>query len=107
MAEEAIEESPEERLAREKRVGWIIIGGWLLLALSGVFLYLSTEALLADQEGSQMKTLTYLTISRLAGIGSFVIGVVAIFNQRWTPGGLLLIGSVILPFVALFVHGTI
>ena len=49
----------------------------------------------------------WLTIARVFGIGAFVVGVVAIINKNWTTGALLFIGSVSLPFVSLFVHGSI
>jgi hypothetical protein len=85
----------------------VISAGYLFLFLSGVFLYLSTADLLSEDSGSQTAVFVKLTLSRLFGISGFLIGVVAIFNQKWTAGSLLLIGSLALPFLALLVHGTI
>ncbi len=87
-------------------VRWIIAGGWLSLVLSAVFLSVSTDYILSA-ESDEMSTLIYLSAARIFGIGGFLAGVVAIFNQRWTTGAILLIGSVVLPFVSLFVHGSI
>lgn len=80
----------------------ILIGGWVCLALSSSFFYISTRGY-----GGTTSAMGWLMVSRLAGIGAFLAGGIAIFNQRWTNGTLLFIGSIVLPFLSLFVHGTI
>jgi hypothetical protein len=77
------------------------------IALSALFLYLSGPIALAKADGSEVMWAIYLMSARLFGICAFAIGGVAIFNHRWTEGILLCLLAVTLPFLSLYMHGTI
>ena len=86
---------------------WLTALGVGCLCLSSVFLYLSFDDFLSDDPSVQTSVIINLTLARLAGIAAFIVGVVKIFNQEWTSGSLLLIGSLALPFISLLLHGTL
>jgi hypothetical protein len=80
--------------------------GWLLLACSMVLLYLSS-GVISKEGGESVVPAFFLMGSRTCGIGSFLIGALAIFNRRWTTGLGLLFLSIALPLVAFHLHGTV
>lgn len=84
-----------------------IWGGWACVALSALFLYLSGPTASAPAEDYGVLWAMYLMLARLFGIGSFAIGTLAVFNQRWLVGITLLLLSVVLPVIAYRLHGTI
>jgi len=84
-----------------------IRAGWVCVALSALFLYLSGPTARAPAQDYGVLWATYLMLARLFGIGSFAIGTLAVFNQRWFVGISLLLLSVVLPVIAYRVHGTI
>ena len=77
----------------------IILIGYGTLIGSGLFLYLS-----ADSEFTSATAIT-MVLSRALGIVSFFIGALAIFNRHWNSGGVLFVGSIILPVVSLYFQG--
>ncbi|MCB9030010.1 MAG: hypothetical protein H6619_03085 [Deltaproteobacteria bacterium] len=83
----------------------LIKAGFACLCISSICLYLSTHTN-SDTPYNTISALWMMT-ARLAGIAAFFIGAIAIFNQRWTAGVILFVGSVILPIASLFVHGMI
>jgi hypothetical protein len=93
--------SPEVLLRRA------IAAGWFCVAVSMVFLWLSRPIDHGAPRQDIVVWATYLMVARLAGIGSFAIGCVAIYNRRWNHGMTLLLLSVILPFLAFHWHGTL
>ena len=95
------EEKPTEDFTLDEFLGRLFLAGWGCAVLSAVFLALSFAA------GANMWMAIWLTIARIFGIGGFVIGLIAIFNRRWTVGCLLLLISVGLPFASLIYHGTL
>lgn len=97
-----VPESAESRRLFERAIRI----GWLCVAASAVFLYLSRPGEFADAHGQEIRRAIYLMAARLSGIGSFAIGSLAIYNRRWTTGLILLILSMALPFVAFHWHGT-
>lgn len=85
----------------------IVVGvGVFCLLLSSLTLYFSVRHFFSETTEVQNVSITYMLFARLCGITAFCIGVYCIFNQRWTAGALLLLGSIVLPFISLFVHGT-
>ena len=81
--------------------------GWGCIVLSALFLYLSGPITSARGDASEVLWAIYLMAARLFGIGAFAIGGVAIFNHRWTEGILLCLIAMVLPFLSLYMHGTI
>lgn len=97
----------ESTVSRQQAlVGRVIVAGWLLVALSAVFLYLSRPAPAGQPPRDVLWWAVALMAARLCGIGSFAIGCVAVYNQRWTHGVALLLLSVVLPAIAFHLHGT-
>ncbi len=109
----AVRDDEDARAARVARrahplVARAIWCGWGCVALSALFLWLSGPMTGGPEAaGDGVLWAVYLMLARLFGIASFAIGGLAIFNHRWTVGVLLLLISVILPFVAYQLHGTI
>ena len=106
---ELVNEAPAAAAMHEnpKLVSLGIVAGWCCLLGSSVLLFLSTRELFDPSAGGTSNlSIILLTAARLCGIGGFVAGLYAIFNQRWTAGVLLLLCSIALPFVSLFAHGT-
>lgn len=97
----------ETSIDRDKIINLVIKLGWLCLLLSSTCFYISTRSIGLDEPGSELGYAMWLIIARLFGIGAFVVAGVCIFNQRWTQGTFLFVGSVILPFLSLFIHGTL
>ncbi len=87
-----------------KLIKLIIASGWLCLLLSSTCFYFST---LSAESNSDYAYALWLMTARLFGFGAFVIGGFSIFNQYWFSGVALFIGSVALPFISLYLHGTI
>ena len=83
----------------------LIWGGWACLGLSALFLYLSGP--ISSAQGGEVMWVFYLMLARLFGMFAFATGGVAIFNHRWTEGILLCLIAVVLPFLSLYMHGTI
>lgn len=77
----------------------IITIGLLLLSLSAGLLAFS-----ASTEDEMEQALT-LVIARFCGLGSFGVGVFALSQSRFTLGGIILLVSVILPFISLSIMG--
>lgn len=86
-----------------RRLVW---AGWVCIALSALFLYLSGPISSPQGAGGEVLWAIWLMLARLFGIGAFAIGGIAIFNHRWTEGILLCLLAVSLPFVSLSMHGT-
>ena len=84
-----------------------IAAGWFCVAASIVFLWLSRPTAHGAPRQDIVMWATWLMLARLAGIGSFAIGCVAIYNRRWNHGMAMLLLSVALPFLAFHWHGTI
>lgn len=82
----------------------LIWGGRMSIVLSALFLYLSGPI---TGDGNEVMWAVYLMLARLFGIFAFAVGGVAIFNRRWTEGILLCLAAVALPFLSLYMHGTI
>jgi hypothetical protein len=95
---------PKDRI--EVLVRRLIWCGWGCAALSALFLWLSGPFSSAGDEGGVVVWAFYLMAARLAGIGAFAIGGVAIYNHRWTEGILLCLIAVLLPILSLYMHGT-
>jgi hypothetical protein len=91
----------------KKVINLIIYAGWTCLLLSSTCFYISTRSIGIDEPGSELTYALWLIVARLFGIGAFIVAGFSIFNQRWTHGTLLFIGSVALPFLSLFIHGSI
>ncbi|MCB0345207.1 MAG: hypothetical protein KDD66_08810 [Bdellovibrionales bacterium] len=85
----------------------LIYLGWVCLACSSFSLYQSVDLVISEEAGSEVGIVLWMMLARLSGICGFAIGAVAIFNDRWTPGVLLIVGSVSLPFASLCYHGHI
>lgn len=85
----------------------LIFAGWICLAVSALFLYLSVPFASGRQTDNLVLGAIYLMLARLAGIGAFAAGGVAIFNRRWLHGVALFLLSVLLPYLAFHFHGTI
>lgn len=90
-----------------RTINLIIYAGWACLLLSSTCFYISTRSIGIVEPGSEITYALWLIVARLFGIGAFIVAGVSIFNQRWTHGTLLFIGSVALPFLSLFMHGSI
>ncbi len=60
-----------------------------------------------SSSGSEVTLVVWMMLARLAGIFAFGAGVLAMFNNRWNTGVILIIGSVVLPFLSLYYHGHI
>ena len=99
-----MQNSPSQK---DKLIFYIICGGWLCLLLSSTCFYISTRSVGISTGSSMYLYAIWLTFARIFGIGGFIVGVVAIVNQRWLNGALLFIGSVALPFLSLFIHGSL
>ena len=84
----------------------IILFGWVSLALSVAFLFLSGD-ILEEAGGESVWPAIWLMISRTCGIGAFLVGAFALFNRRWTTGVCLFFLSIFLPIIAYHLHGTI
>lgn len=82
----------------------IVTSGWLCLLLSSACFYFST---LSAESSSDFGYAIWLMTARLFGFGAFVIGGFSIFNQYWFSGVALFVGSVVLPFISLYFHGTL
>jgi len=91
-------------MAKQFRVEYLIITGWMCLLMSSACEYMSTTEM---DSSSVMAQALWLFVARFFGFGSFVAGAFSLFNQFWTNGTLLLIGSVALPFVSLFFYGVL
>jgi len=103
----APQEPSADRVLRQQRlVRRLLWAGWGCLALSALFLYLSGPIAAPGQDGPGVMWAMYLMLARLCGIAAFSIGGVAIFNRRWFEGIALFLLSVVLPFIALQMHGT-
>ncbi len=98
-------EADSERIARLVRR--TLYAGWLCVALSALFLYVSGTVDVERGRSSDFLWATSLMLARLFGMGSFAIGGVAIYNHRWTEGVLIMLSSVVLPLIAFVLHGTI
>jgi hypothetical protein len=85
----------------------LIWAGRVSIALSALCLYLSGPIAAPGDGHAGVMWAVYLMLARLFGIGAFAIGGVAIFNHRWTEGILLCLIAVSLPFLSLYMHGTI
>ena len=85
----------------------VILAGWGCLAASALLLYLSLPFASGRQTENLVIGAICLMLARLAGIGAFVVGGVAIFNRRWFHGLALFSLSVLLPYLAFHFHGTI
>ncbi|MCB0358916.1 MAG: hypothetical protein KDD44_04755 [Bdellovibrionales bacterium] len=81
----------------------MIAFGWICLIGSSLLLFLSVREMASPQGDGFFE----LTAARCCGIGAFMVGVFAILEGRWNQGVLLLIGSVGLPFVSLYFHGSL
>jgi hypothetical protein len=84
----------------------VIVAGWFCVGLSAVFLYLSRPSAAGEPPRDVLWWAVTLMAARLCGIGAFVVGCIAIYNQRWTHGVILLLLSVVLPAIAFHFHGT-
>ena len=84
----------------------VIVAGWVSVGLSAVFLYLSRPSPAGEPPRDVLWWAVTLMAARLCGIGGFAVGCVAIYNKRWTHGIILLLLSVVLPAIAVHVHGT-
>jgi cation transport regulator ChaC len=85
----------------------VFAAGWGCVALSAVFLYLSHPIGAGGSQENLLLWATWLMFARLFGIGSFAVGCVAIYNQRWNQGIALLLLSVVLPVISFLLHGTL
>lgn len=85
----------------------VIRAGWVCVALSAIFLWLSGPMTRSTDGTDAVLWALYLMAARMFGICSFAIGGVAIYNQRWGMGIALFLVSVLLPFLAYTMHGTI
>lgn len=108
MNPEPSEESrPAEPSRAQVLVKRTILVGWVCVVLSALFLYLS-KVVDSDAGGfGNVMWSMFLMAARTCGISSFAIGGVALYNNRWTEGVLMLLLSVVLPVIAFVVHGTI
>ncbi len=95
-----------EREDTEKFVKKIILIGWIAIALSSLFLFISGYSIGGVPAGSKTLRALLLMLARTAGMAAFGIGAFAIVNHRWTVGVLLIILSTGLPIVSLYLHGT-
>lgn len=89
------------------RIRKALRAGWASVFLSAVFLYLSHPIGSGGSQENLLLWATWLMAARLFGIASFAIGCVAIYNQRWTQGIVLLLLSVVLPVVSILLHGSL
>ena len=107
ILEPSQESQPAELSRAQILVRRTIRAGWGCVLLSAMFLYLS-KAVESGQGGlGDALWATFLMAARMCGISSFAIGGVAIYNERWTQGVLMMLLSVLLPVIAFVVHGTI
>lgn len=85
----------------------IIIAGYICLLISSICLYLSMRDF--GDPGSSARTMSALWMmgARCAGLASFFIGALSLFNQRWVHGTLFFSGSVGLPILSLYLRGYI
>lgn len=80
--------------------------GAACLLLSSMSLYVSTTYIHSPESGSEVALVLWLMAARLCGIAAFACGVVAMVQQSWTIGTFLFIGSLGLPCVSIFIHGS-
>ncbi|ANM31262.1 hypothetical protein ABI59_19325 [Acidobacteria bacterium Mor1] len=79
--------------------------GWVCVAVSALFLYLSGS--LPAEGGDVMQWALLLMVARLFGLASFTIGAVAIYNRRFGEGIALFGVSIALPVLSFLLHGTL
>jgi len=104
LPREPVEASETGRIAT--LIHRVIAAGWVCAGLSAVFLYLSRPSPAGEPPRDVLWWAVTLMAARICGIGAFATGCVAIYNERWTHGILLLLLAVVLPAIALHVHGT-
>ena len=105
------DELSAEEIRRVRRahplVNRAIWADWGCVVLSAIFLWLSGPMTQSSDSGHAVMWAVYLMLARFFGICSFAIGGLAIFNHRWWVGVTLFLLSVLLPFLAYTMHGTI
>ena len=84
-----------------------IWAGWICVVLSALFLALSKVVSSDTGSAEHILWAIFLMVARMCGIASFAIGLVAIYNRRWTSGVLMLLCAVWLPVMAFIFFGTI
>ena len=104
LPQEPVDASETGRIAT--LIHRLIAAGWASAGLSAVFLYLSRPSPVGEPARDVLWWAVTLMAARLCGIGAFAVGCVAIYNKRWAHGIILLLLSVVLPAIALHVHGT-
>ncbi len=85
----------------------ILVIGWTSIFLSAVCLLAGDWVATTKPDTTPLVWGLLLMGARLFGLTSFTIGVVAVFNHRWTQGILLLLLAVGLPIAAFLTFGTI
>ena len=101
------EQDTPQNADQQRFVSILVVIGWVCLVCSSGLLYATTTAIKTSPSETGTSMILLMTFARLCGMAGFVIGLVAIMNQRWTAGALLLAASIGLPLISLLLHGTI
>ena len=82
-------------------------GGVLALLLSALFLWLSGYVYQPGVETSPWSFALLMLVARTFGVAAFGCGAALLAFRAWTPGTLLIIGSIVLPCIAFTYFGVI